>query len=208
MGRRFGYGATHSQSPEAFFLHVPGLKVVAPADADDAYAMLRGAIRDPDPVLFFEHKLLYDQEVERPSALKPLPPGRGRLLRRGSDLTILAYSRGVALAMEAAAALLERGCNAEVIDLRSLAPLDSDLCVASVKRTGRLLIVAEDCDTGGVASVVQSRLSDEAFEFLRGPVTRVSAADTPVPSGRELEDAVMVSATDIVNAALKLQGSW
>ena len=208
MGRRFGYGATHSQSPEAFFLHVPGLKVVAPHSPNDAKALLLASIRDPDPVLFFEHKLLYDTVEERRDDTPPARLGEARVVRPGRDVTLISYARGVALSLEAAAALLEQGIQCEVIDLRTLAPMDIATCVASVQRTGRAVVVSEDCLTGGVASAVAVELGERAFEHLLGPIVRVSAADVPVPSGPVLEDAVMVSPEDIARQAHHLVRSY
>ncbi|MCA9321570.1 MAG: alpha-ketoacid dehydrogenase subunit beta [Planctomycetes bacterium] len=204
MGRRMGYGATHSQSPEAFFMHVPGLKVVAPSSAADAKSLLAAAIKDPDPVMFFEHKLLYDTREVMPIAGDELPPGKARVVRRGSDVTLCSYSRGTTLCLAAAATLQDFGVQAEVVDLRSLAPLDIATIVESVRKTGRLVAVSEDCLTGGVASIVAAEVGDAAFEHLRGPIARVSAADVPVPSGPELEEVVMVQEATIVEQARHL----
>ncbi|HGY92793.1 MAG TPA: alpha-ketoacid dehydrogenase subunit beta [Planctomycetes bacterium] len=208
MGRRFGYGATHSQSPEAFFLHVPGLKVVAPHSPNDAKALLLASIHDPDPVLFFEHKLLYDTVEERSSGDETVRLGEARVVRPGRDVTLISYARGVTLSLEAASALVEQGIQCEVIDLRTLAPMDVATCIASVRRTGRAVVVSEDCLTGGVASAVAVELGERAFEYLLGPIARVSAVDVPVPSGPVLEDAVMVSSEEIARQAQHLVRSY
>ncbi len=203
MGRRFGYGATHSQSPEAFFLHVPGLKVVAPSSANAAAALLQAAIKDPDPVLFFEHKLLYDQE-EFVDPRYPAVLGKARRIKRGQDITIISYAHGIPLTMKAAQSLANAGIEAEVIDLQTLAPLDKATCIQSVGKTGRLLLVSEDTDRGGVASIVEADLSAHIFSYLRAPITRIAAADVPIPAGRELEEAVSIHAQDIFEAAKHL----
>lgn len=203
MGRRMGYGATHSQSPEAFFLHVPGLKVVAPATPADAAELLRAAIDDPDPVLFFEHKLLYDAEGPVANAnIRRL--GEARVVRAGETVTLISYSRGTVLCLAAAAELDAAGISAEVIDLGTLAPLDLTTCLKSVQRTGRCVVVSEDPITGGVASRVAVDIMEHAFEFLLAPVARVSAADVPVPASRDMEELVHVSVPQIVSHARKL----
>ncbi len=203
MGRRFGYGATHSQSPEAFFLHVPGLKVVAPSSANAAAALLEAAIKDPDPVLFFEHKLLYDQE-EVSDWQHPAVLGKARRITRGQDITIISYAHGILLVKKAAQFLAHAGIGAEVIDLQTLAPLDKATCIQSVAKTGRLLLVSEDTDRGGVASIVEADLSAHIFNYLQAPITRISAPDVPIPAGRELEEAASIHAKDIFEVAKHL----
>lgn len=203
MGRRMGYGATHSQSPEAFFLHVPGLKVVAPSTPADAAELLRASIADPDPVLFFEHKLLYDTEGPAANA-KPRRLGESSVVRSGENVTLISYSRGTSLCLEAAEELATAGISAEVIDLGTLAPLDLETCLQSIRRTGRGAVVSEDPLTGGVASRVAVDIMEQAFEYLLAPVARVCAADVPVPASRDMEEMVHVGVGDIVQRAQQL----
>jgi pyruvate/2-oxoglutarate/acetoin dehydrogenase E1 component len=203
MGRRMGYGATHSQSPEAFFLHVPGLKVVAPATPADALELLRASIDDPDPVLFFEHKLLYDAEGPSSNDV-PRRLGEARVVREGRSVTLISYSRGTSLCLDAANELASAGIAAEVIDLGTLSPLDLSTCLESVRKTGRAVVVSEDPLTGGVASRVAVDIMEHAFEFLMAPVMRVSAADVPVPASRDMEEIVHVSVAQIVERARQL----
>ncbi len=203
MGRRMGYGATHSQSPEAFFLHVPGLKVVAPATPADASELLRASIDDPDPVLFFEHKLLYDAKGPAGNAT-PRQIGSARVVREGGSVTLISYSRGTSLCLEAAETLSAAGIGTEVIDLGTLAPLDLATCLKSVERTGRCVVVSEDPLTGGVASRVAVDIMEHAFAFLMAPVARVSAADVPVPASCDMEELVHVNVEQIVQRARQI----
>jgi pyruvate/2-oxoglutarate/acetoin dehydrogenase E1 component len=196
-------GPFHSQNPEAAFLHTPGLKIVAPATAADAKGLIKAAIRDDDPVLYFEHKYLYRREKgvvpEGDAALVPL--GRARVAREGRDLTVVTYSAMVHRALEAAAEL-ERadGLSVEVLDLRTLLPLDDEAIVASVRRTNRVLVVHEDTRTGGVAAEITARVNELCFEWLDAPVRRVCAHDVPLPYAPTLEDFVLPQTPDIVKA--------
>ena len=197
-------GPFHSQMPEAAFFHTPGLKLVAPATARDAKGLLKAAIRDEDPVIFFEHKYLYRRiKEDLPEGEEILTPiGEARVAREGTDLTIVTWSAMVWKALEAAEQLRrEDGAAVEVLDLRSLLPLDDDAIVASVRKTNRVLIVHEDTRTGGIAGELSARINEYAFEWLDAPIRRVTAHDTPIPYAPTLEDYVLPQTADIANAA-------
>ncbi|MDQ3815361.1 MAG: alpha-ketoacid dehydrogenase subunit beta [Armatimonadota bacterium] len=203
------YGPTHSQSLEAWFMHVPGLKVVAPATAYDAKGLLKSAIRDDNPVLFIESKLLYGvkgpvPEFHEPGGDYTVPIGEAKVTREGDHLTLIAYSRMTVEAEKAAEALAGSGITCDVVDLRTLAPLDIDTVAASVEKTGRALVICEDCKTGGVSAEVMARVTEECFDFLQAPVRRVAAADTPVPCADILEKAALPDAQKIIDAAVAL----
>jgi len=200
-------GPFHSQNPEAAFLHTPGLKIVCPATARDAKGLIKAAIRDDDPVLYFEHKYLYrrikEQLPEDGDLLTPI--GRARVAREGTDLSIITYSAMVWKSLEAADLLArEDGLSVEVIDLRTLLPMDDDAIVATVRKTSKVMIVHEDTRTGGVAGEIAARINEQAFEWLDGPILRVTAADTPLPYAPALEDYVLPQTADIVTVARKL----
>jgi pyruvate/2-oxoglutarate/acetoin dehydrogenase E1 component len=203
------YGPTHSQSLEAWFMHVPGLKVVAPATAYDAKGLLKSAIRDDNPVLFVESKLLYGAKGLVPEPTEPggdytVPIGEANVTREGEHLTLIAYSRMTVEAEKAADALYQQGITCDVVDLRTLAPLDADTVAASVEKTGRALIICEDCKTAGVSAEIMARVMEECFDFLQAPVRRIAAADTPVPCADGLEKAALPDAAQIVEAATTL----
>lgn len=185
------YGATHSQSLEAWFLHVPGIKVVAPSTPADARGLLKTAIRDENPVLFVEHKLLYATTGEVPDGDGALPFGRAAVRREGTDVTLVSHSYHAVVAQGAAERLAREGIRAEVIDLRSLVPLDTETVLASVRKTGRLVCVEEGSRTGGVGAEVAARVAEAAYEYLDAPVRRVAAPDTPIPFSRPLEEAAL-----------------
>ncbi len=197
-------GPFHSQNVESFFANVPGLKMVAPATAFDAKGLLTAAIRDPDPVLFFEHKFLYRRVKEAlPEGEEVFVPlGRARTHRPGTDLTIVTYGAMVWKSAEAAGRVSdEDGREIEVIDLRSLRPLDTGAIVESVRKTGRLLVVHEAPGFGGFAGEITAQVCEEAFEWLDAPIRRVTAMDTPVPYAPTLEDYYLPQTEDIVAAA-------
>jgi 2-oxoisovalerate dehydrogenase E1 component beta subunit len=196
-------GPFHSQNPEAAFLHTPGIKIVYPATASDAKGLLKAAIRDDDPVLFFEHKYLYRRVKEvMPDGDHVVPIGKARIAREGGDLSIITYAATVWKALDAAEQLeKEDGLSVEVIDLRSLLPMDDEAITATVKKTHRALIVHEDTRTGGIAGEITARLNEHAFEWLDAPVMRVTAADVPLPYSPPLEDYVLPQTADIVKAA-------
>jgi 2-oxoisovalerate dehydrogenase E1 component beta subunit len=196
-------GPFHSQNPEAAFLHTPGLKIVAPATARDAKGLIKAAIRDDDPVLFFEHKYLYRRVKEELPAGEELltPIGRARVARAGRDCSIVTWSAMVWKALEAADRLAsEDGISVEVLDLRSLLPIDEEALVATVQRTNRVLVAHEDTRTGGVAGEIVARISEHAFEWLDAPVRRVAAHDVPLPYAPTLEDYVLPQTDDLVAA--------
>jgi pyruvate/2-oxoglutarate/acetoin dehydrogenase E1 component len=199
-------GPFHSQNPEAAFLHTPGLKIVYPATASDAKGLLKAAIRDDDPVLFFEHKYLYRRiKEEMPAGDHVVPIGKARIAREGKDLSIITYAATVWKALEAAEQLeKEDGLSVEVLDLRTLLPMDDEAIVATVKKTNRVLIVHEDTRTGGVAGEITARINEHAFEWLDAPILRVTAADVPLPFAPPLEDYVLPQVADIVSVARRL----
>jgi pyruvate/2-oxoglutarate/acetoin dehydrogenase E1 component len=201
-GGGVGAGPFHSQNPEGWFAHVAGLKVVCPATARDAKALLRAAIRDPNPVLFCEHKYLYRRIKERlPRDLAVGELGRAQVLRPGSDLTLIGYGASTWTCLEAAEALAADGTSAEVVDLRTLVPLDEETLLASVRRTGRAVVVHEAQLTGGFGAEVAARLADAAFAWLDAPIRRVAFADRPVPYAKALEQALMPTQERVVEAA-------
>ena len=200
-------GPFHSQMPEAAFFHTPGLKIVCPATARDAKGLIKAAIRDDDPVLYLEHKFLYRRIKEHlPEGEDLLTPiGKARVAREGTDLSIVTYSATVWKALEAAEEIAAKdGASVEVIDLRSLVPLDDAAIMESVKKTNKVLIVHEDTRTGGVAGEIAARINEQAFEWLDGPILRVTAHDVPLPYAPTLEDFVLPQTADIVTAARRL----
>jgi len=200
--------AQHSQSFDAWFAHVPGLKVVAPATAADARALLKAAIRDDDPVLFLESFPLYNQKGEVPEDPEALAPiGRARVAREGSDLTLVAHSYAVVRALRVAERLQEEhGVSAEVVDLRSLRPLDAETVAGSVARTTRALCVEEGWATYGVTAEIAARIQSACFDFLDAPVERVGAAEVPLPYAKNLEQAALPGDEKIVAAARRVLG--
>ena len=209
------YGPTHSQSLEAWLVHTPGLKVAVPSTPSDAKALLKAAIRDPNPVVFIEHKRLYACKGPVPGKGRTtsgarsgrdgaLPFGRARVAREGTDLTIVAWSWMAVEAERAAVELSDRGVSAELIDLRTLSPMDVAGVCRSVKKTGRLLVVEEACGTGGVSGEIAFRVFEEAHDYLDAPIRRVTAPDVPVPASPALECAVLPDSDRIVEAALAL----
>ncbi len=195
-----GYGASHSQSLEGWLIQVPGLKVVAPSDPADAKGLLKSAIRDDNPVVFIENKLLYPKSGELDDDAPPIPLGQARVRRAGDDITVTSYGRMLDLALDAAAALADEGVNCEVIDLRTLKPLDTATLLASVARTGRFVFVEEG--TGGVGAHVCATIAEAAFASLIGPPIRVAARDTPIPSAGPLEARVIPQLADILEGCL------
>ncbi len=197
-------GPFHSQMPEAAFFHTPGLKIVCPATARDAKGLIKAAIRDEDPVLYLEHKYLYRRiKEDLPQGEEVLTPiGQARVAREGTDLSVITYSAMVWKALEAAEELSAKdGASVEVVDLRSLAPLDDAAIIQSVKKTNKVLILHEDTRTGGVAGEITARINEQAFEWLDGPIMRVTAHDAPLPYSPPLEDYVLPQTADVVKAA-------
>lgn len=198
-------GPFHSQNPEAWFVHTPGLKVVQPSNPIDAYGLIKSAVRDDDPVLYFEHKFLYRRlKDELPDGDFTVPIGRASVVREGSDLTIYTYGWMVEQSQEAANLLQAEGVSAEIVDLRTLLPLDRAAILQSIEKTSKALIVHEDTRTLGVGAEVAAILAEDAFDLLDGPIMRVTAPDTPVPFSPPLEEAFLPNADKIVAAARQL----
>ncbi len=200
-----GLAAQHSQSLEAIFYHVPGLKLVMPSTPRDAKGLLASAIRDDDPVIFLEHKLLYMTKGEVPAGEYVIPLGEAEVKRPGKDLTIIAWSAMVPRCLAAAATLEVEGIDAEVVDPRTLVPLDRATLLESARRTGRVLVVQEAVRRGGVASDIASIIQEEAFDSLRAPVTILGGLTTPIPFNLELERRCVPQEPDIVAAARQLR---
>jgi pyruvate/2-oxoglutarate/acetoin dehydrogenase E1 component len=209
-GAAGGAAAQHSQSLEAWFIHVPGLVVVAPSSPAEAYGLLKSAIRLGEPVLFIEHKRLYTMREELAEGLADplaLPPiGRARIARAGSDLTLVAWSAMVGTALDAAEALAAEGISVEVIDLRTLLPLDMDTIAASVARTHRVLVAQEAVTNGGVGAELAARIGAELFDELDAPVERVGCAFAPIPFSPALERALLPGSASIAAAAREMLG--
>jgi len=196
--------AQHSQSLEAWFFHTPGMKIVVPSNAADAKGLLKTAIRENDPVLYCEHKSLYRVKGGIPDGEHVVPLGQAAVRRPGRDVTLLTYSLMVTKALEAADALAEGGLQIEVIDLRSLLPLDLDTIYESVRRTHRVLLAHEACRRGGVGAEIAATIGEELYDQLDAPVMRVGAREVPVPFSAPLERFVIPQATDLVSALRKL----
>jgi 2-oxoisovalerate dehydrogenase E1 component beta subunit len=196
----------HSQSVEAFFTHVPGLKVVIPSTPYDAKGLLRSSIRDDDPVLFFEHKKMYRSvRGQVPDGDYTVPLGRAAVTREGSQLTIIGSGLMAHYALEAAERVADEGISAEVVDLRTLRPLDKETVLDSVRKTGKCLVVYEDNRFGGYGAEVAATVAEEAFDYLDGPVTRIAGPDVPgVPYNHVLEDWFMINPEKIADAIRKL----
>ena len=195
-------GPFHSQNPEMWFVRTPGLKVVCPATAYDAKGLIKSAIRDNDPVLFFEHKGLYRKiKEDLPEKEYTVPIGKAKVVREGRDLSIITYGAMVWTALEAAETLAAEGCDAEVVDLRTLAPLDRETVCDSVRKTSKALLLHEDTSTGGMAGELAATITENVFEYLDGPIVRVTAPDTPIPFSPPLEEAFLPNAEKVLEKA-------
>lgn len=204
-GGGVGGGPFHSLNPEAFFLNTPGLKMVEPSTAYDAKGLLKAAIRDDDPVLYFEHKFLYRRiKDEVPDEDYVVPLGQAAVRRQGSDLSIITFGAMTHTALDAAVALERAGVQAEVLDLRTLAPLDRRAILESVAKTNRVLLLYEARRTGGIGGELAAIIAEEAFEHLDAPIVRVASLDTPVPYAPQLEAAFLPSVDRVVAAAKQL----
>ncbi|QPC90611.1 alpha-ketoacid dehydrogenase subunit beta [Mesorhizobium sp. INR15] len=204
-GSGTGAAAQHSQSLEAWLGHVPGLKVIQPATPYDAKGMLLAAVADPDPVMIFEHKLLYKMKGHVPEGYYTVPIGKADIRREGRDLTIVATSIMVHKALEAAAVLEAEGIDIEVVDLRTIRPMDKQTVIDSVKKTSRLLCVYEAVKTLGIGAEVSAMIAEsDAFDYLDAPIVRLGGAETPIPYNPELEKAVVPQVPDIIAAARDL----
>jgi 2-oxoisovalerate dehydrogenase E1 component beta subunit len=198
-------GPFHSANPEMYFLHTPGMKIVYPSTPYDAKGLLKASIRDNNPVLFFEHKFLYRRiKEEIPEGDYTVPLGKAVVRREGRHLTILSYAAMMHTSLEAADALAKEGIEAEVIDLRTLLPLDEETILQSIKKTNKCLVVHEDTKTGGISGEIAAILFEKAFHDLDGPVLRVASLDTPVPYAPTLEEAFLPNAQKIFTTAKDL----
>jgi 2-oxoisovalerate dehydrogenase E1 component beta subunit len=198
-------GPFHSECPEGWFFHSPGLKLVAPSTPYDAKGLLKAAIRDNNPVIYFEHKFLY-RRVK--GVLPPgdwiVPIGKADIKRAGRDITVVTYGAMVHLALEAAEQLSKEGIDLEIVDLRTLSPLDKETVFESVKKTSKAIMLHEDNKTGGIGAEIAALLAEDCFEHLDGPVLRVAAPDTPVPFSTPLEEYFLPKVSDVLAAARKL----
>jgi acetoin:2,6-dichlorophenolindophenol oxidoreductase subunit beta len=199
-----GVAAQHSQSLEAWFYHVPGLKVVMPATSYDVKGLLKTAIRDDNPVVFLEHKMIYLIKGEVPEEEYTIPFGVADIKREGSDITIVAYSNMLFKSLEAAKELEKEGISCEIVDPRTLVPLDIDTIVESVKKTGRLVVVTEACERGSVASDISAKVTEKAFDWLDAPVKIVAGLNTPIPYNSTLEQASIPHTKDIITAVKEI----
>lgn len=204
-GSGTGAAAQHSQSLEAWLAHVPGLKVVQPSTPEDAKGLLLAALEDPDPVMIYEHKILYKMKGNVPAGHYTIPIGKAAIRRPGKDLTIVATSIMVHKALEAAKTLANEGIDAEVIDLRTIRPIDRETVLASVRKTGRLMCVYEAVKTLGIGAEISAMVAEsDAFDYLDAPIIRLGGAECPIPYNPELEKAVVPQVPDILQAARNL----
>ncbi|HEY3174715.1 MAG TPA: alpha-ketoacid dehydrogenase subunit beta [Candidatus Polarisedimenticolia bacterium] len=198
-------GPFHSQNMEAYFFHTPGLKIVEPATAYDAKGLIKAAIRDDDPVLYFEHKYLYRRiKEEVPDHDYVVPIGKAALRREGTDVSVITYGSMVHTALESATGLEAEGVQVEVVDLRTLLPLDEEAILASAAKTGKIVVLHEDRRRGGIGGEISAIITEKAFEYLDGPVVRVASLDTPVPYSPPLEEAFMPNAAKLTKAIKEL----
>jgi len=198
-------GPFHSQNPEMYFVHTPGLKVVCPATAYDAKGLIKSAIRDNNPVIFFEHKYLYRRiKDDVPADDYIVPLGEARVARAGHDLSIITYAAMVHVALEAAEQLSKEGIELEVLDLRTLSPLDRQAIAETVRRTNKVMILHEDVRTGGIAGEITAIINEEAFDSLDGPILRLTALDTPVPFAPPQEEFFLPKVSDVIRETRKL----
>jgi pyruvate dehydrogenase E1 component beta subunit len=193
-------GATHSQTPDAIFAHFPGLKVVAPSTPEDAKGLLKSAIRSNDPILFIEHATMYQVRGDVPDGEFTIPIGQSKIQRPGKDVTIVSYSKGLEISVKAAELLSKEGVDAEVVDLRTLRPLDMDPVLESFKKTNRAVVVEEGWKSFGVGSEIASRIYEGAFDYVDAPIKRVAQDEVPLPYNRTLEQAALPQVEDVVAA--------
>jgi pyruvate/2-oxoglutarate/acetoin dehydrogenase E1 component len=198
--------AQHAHSLEGMYAHIPGIKVLAPATLEDARGMLATALEDPDPVLLFEHCNLYNMEGELADTASPVDIDQARVLRAGADVTIIAYSASVFKALQAANVLASEGIGCEVVDLRTLRPLDTETILASVRRTHRAVIVDEGWRTGSISAEVSARIIENSFYDLDAPVERICSAEVPMPYAKHLEDAALPQPETIIRTVRTLTG--
>ena len=196
--------AQHSQCFASWYAHCPGLKVVAPWSASDAKGLLKASIRDPNPVIFLENELLYGEKFELENENETIPIGKGNILSKGEDVTIVAFSIMVGKALNASKELLNKNISSEVIDLRTIKPLDIDIIIESVKKTNRLVVCEEGFPFSGIGSEIISQVQEKAFDWLDAPIKRVTGLDVPLPYAENLEKMALPQENDIVNAVLKI----
>ena len=199
-------GPHHSQSLEAIYAHIPGLLVVMPSNAYDAKGLLKSSIREDNPVIFIEHKKLYGEACEVPEEEYLVPLGKGEVKRQGKDITVVAYSRSAIRALTVAEELEKDGIELEVVDPRTLKPLDEDVILSSVQKTGKVMIVYEACRTGGFGAEIAAVIGEKAFDYLDAPIKRVAALDSPIPFNPKMEDYILPNEENIKTAALELMG--
>ena len=192
--------ATHSQTPDAIFAHFPGLKVVSPGTPEDAKGLLKASIRSNDPVLFIEHATMYQVRGEVPEGDYTIPIGKSKVQRSGKDVTVVAYSKGLEISLKAAEILAQDGIDVEVVDLRTLRPLDMEPVLESFKKTNRAVIVEEGWKSFGVGAEVSSRIYEEAFDYVDAPIKRVAQKEVPLPYNRTLEQMALPQVEDVVRA--------
>jgi acetoin:2,6-dichlorophenolindophenol oxidoreductase subunit beta len=205
FGARLRAGPTHSQSIESYFAHVPGLKLVAPATPQDAAGLLAGSIRDNNPVLYLESKYLYRRvKAPGPLSMDPMPLGVAKVVRPGQRVSLVTYSAGVHQGLEAAAELDKEGISVEVVDVRTLVPLDLETIVSSVRKTSRAVVLHEDTRRLGYGAEIAAEIQEECFWWLDHPVIRVAAKDTPIPTSPPLEDAVLPQTADVIQTLRKV----
>ncbi len=198
-------GPFHSQNPEMFYVHTPGLKVIAPATARDAKGLMKSAIRDNNPVLFFEHKFLYRRvKEELPTEDYTVEIGNARVHREGRHISVITYASMVYVAQDAAEILAKEGIELEILDLRTLLPLDRDAIRETVEKTNRVIVLHEDTKTGGIAGEIAAIINEEAFDSLDAPIVRITSMDAPVPFSPPLEKAFLPQVEDVVREARKL----
>jgi pyruvate/2-oxoglutarate/acetoin dehydrogenase E1 component len=200
MGGRRSAAAQHSQCLEAWFMHIPGLKIALPSNAYDAKGLLKTAVRDPNPTIIFENKMLYNTKGEVPEEPYFVPWGQANIVREGKDVTIVALSDMVDFSLKAADRLAEEGISVEVIDPRTLAPLDTETILASVKKTGRVVVAHEACVTGGVGAEIAAQIGYHALDYLVAPIERVGAKDSPIPFAPILERQILPDDQAVVDA--------
>jgi pyruvate dehydrogenase E1 component beta subunit len=193
-------GATHSQTPDAVFAHFPGLKVVAPGTPEDAKGLLKAAIRSNDPILFLEQATLYQMRGEVPEGDYVIPIGKSKVQRPGKDVTIVTYSKGLEISMKAADELAKEGIQAEIVDLRTLRPLDMEPVIESFKKTNRAVVVEEGWKSYGVGAEISSRIYEQAFDYVDAPVRRVAQKEVPLPYNRTLEQSALPQMADVIAA--------
>ena len=193
-------GATHSQTPDAIFAHFPGLTVIAPSTPEDAKGLLKSAIRSNNPILFIEHATMYQVRGDVPDGDFTIPIGQSKIQRPGSDVTIVSYSKGIEISLKAATELAKEGIEAEVVDLRTLRPLDMGPVLESFKKTNRAVVVEEGWKSFGVGSEISSRIYEQAFDYVDAPIKRVAQDEVPLPYNRTLEQAALPQVEDVLAA--------